>query len=143
MLARANPAQSERLLALAQRDIDERWRFYEQMAGVERSVPDRMELEEVKSMGVDLRTRYLGLELKNPLVVSACPLSGKVETLRRLEEAGAAAVGPALAVRGADRPRPDGGLRVLRGPGQQLRRGPAPTSRRWWPTTPARTPTCG
>jgi dihydroorotate dehydrogenase (fumarate) len=42
-------------------------------------------------MGVDLRTRYLGLELKNPLVVSACPLSGKVEMLRRLEEAGAAA----------------------------------------------------
>jgi dihydroorotate dehydrogenase (fumarate) len=42
-------------------------------------------------MSVDLRTRYLGLELRNPLVVSACPLSGKVETLRRLEEAGAAA----------------------------------------------------
>ena len=42
-------------------------------------------------MGVDLRTRYLGLELKNPLVVSACPLSGKVDMLRRLEAAGAAA----------------------------------------------------
>ena len=48
MLARANPEQSERLLALAQRDVDERWRFYEQMAGVERSVPDRMEPGEVK-----------------------------------------------------------------------------------------------
>ena len=45
MLARANPEHSERLLALAQRDVDERWRFYEQMAGIERSVPDRMELE--------------------------------------------------------------------------------------------------
>jgi len=42
-------------------------------------------------MSADLRTRYLGIELKNPLVVSACPLSGKVETLQRLEEAGAAA----------------------------------------------------
>jgi pyruvate-ferredoxin/flavodoxin oxidoreductase len=48
MLARANPQQAERLLALAQRDVDERWRFYEQMAGVERSVPDRMEPGEVK-----------------------------------------------------------------------------------------------
>ncbi|MBV8269222.1 MAG: hypothetical protein JO252_23110, partial [Planctomycetaceae bacterium] len=42
MLARSNPAHAERLLELAQRDIDERWRFYEQMAGVERSVPERM-----------------------------------------------------------------------------------------------------
>jgi dihydroorotate dehydrogenase (fumarate) len=40
----------------------------------------------------DLRTRYLGLELKNPLVVAACPLTGQVESLRRLEDAGAAAV---------------------------------------------------
>jgi len=40
----------------------------------------------------DLTTRYLGLELKNPLVVAACPLTGQVESLRRLEEAGAAAV---------------------------------------------------
>ena len=26
-------------------------------------------------MSVDLRTKYLGLELKNPLVVAACPLT--------------------------------------------------------------------
>jgi dihydroorotate dehydrogenase (fumarate) len=42
-------------------------------------------------MSVDLRTRYLGLELKNPLVVSACPMTAEVEMLCRLEEAGAAA----------------------------------------------------
>jgi dihydroorotate dehydrogenase (fumarate) len=42
-------------------------------------------------MSVDLRTRYLGLELGNPLVVAACPLSEQLDTLRRLEEAGAAA----------------------------------------------------
>ncbi len=42
-------------------------------------------------MNVDLTTRYLGLELKNPLVISACPLTGKLETLRQLEDAGAAA----------------------------------------------------
>jgi dihydroorotate dehydrogenase (fumarate) len=43
-------------------------------------------------MSVDLRTRYLGLQLASPLVVSACTLTSKVETLVRLEEAGAAAV---------------------------------------------------
>jgi dihydroorotate dehydrogenase (fumarate) len=40
----------------------------------------------------DLRTTYLGLALKNPLVASASPLSKSVDTVRRLEEAGAAAV---------------------------------------------------
>jgi dihydroorotate dehydrogenase (fumarate) len=43
-------------------------------------------------MSPDLTTRYLGLELKNPLVVAACPLTGEVESLRRLGDAGAAAV---------------------------------------------------
>ena len=38
-------------------------------------------------MNVNLETRYLGLELRNPLVISACPLTGKLDTLRRLEEA--------------------------------------------------------
>jgi len=43
-------------------------------------------------MSVDLTTRYLGLELAHPLVPSSSPLTGELETLRRLEEAGAAAV---------------------------------------------------
>ncbi|MGO9815330.1 MAG: pyruvate:ferredoxin (flavodoxin) oxidoreductase [Isosphaeraceae bacterium] len=38
MLARANPAQAERLLELAQKDINDRWHFYEQMAGIERTI---------------------------------------------------------------------------------------------------------
>jgi len=42
-------------------------------------------------MGVDLRTHYLGLELRNPLVVAACPLTGSIESLRQLEQSGAAA----------------------------------------------------
>ena len=42
-------------------------------------------------MSVDLSTKYLGLKLKNPLVVAACPLTEKIDCLRRLEEAGAAA----------------------------------------------------
>ncbi len=41
---------------------------------------------------IDLSTTYLGLRLKNPLVASASPLSKKVERVKRLEEAGIAAV---------------------------------------------------
>jgi dihydroorotate dehydrogenase (fumarate) len=41
---------------------------------------------------VDLKTNYLGLELKNPLVASASPLSERVDTVKALEEAGIAAV---------------------------------------------------
>lgn len=43
-------------------------------------------------MSVDLRTTYLGLELRNPLVASASPLTGYLPILRQLEEAGVAAV---------------------------------------------------
>jgi len=42
-------------------------------------------------MSVDLGTTYLGLKLRNPLVVSACPLSMQLYALQRLEAAGAAA----------------------------------------------------
>src|SRR5690242_1832581 len=40
----------------------------------------------------DLTTTYLGLTLKNPVVASASPLSRKLDTVRRLEDAGAAAI---------------------------------------------------
>jgi dihydroorotate dehydrogenase (fumarate) len=40
----------------------------------------------------DLRTRYLGLELRSPLVASSSPLTGTLDGLRRLEAAGAGAV---------------------------------------------------
>jgi dihydroorotate dehydrogenase (fumarate) len=43
-------------------------------------------------MSVDLRTRYLGLELANPIVASASPLTGTIDSLKRLEDAGVAAV---------------------------------------------------
>ncbi len=42
-------------------------------------------------MSVDLGTTYLGLKLKNPVVVSASPLSERLDVLKRLEDAGAAA----------------------------------------------------
>lgn len=41
---------------------------------------------------MDLRTQYLGLELDNPLVPSASPLSRDVDMAKRLEDAGAAAL---------------------------------------------------
>lgn len=48
-------------------------------------------------MSVDLTTRYMGLALKNPLVASAGPLTGDLDSLRRLQDAGiAAAVMPSL-----------------------------------------------
>jgi len=43
-------------------------------------------------MSVDLRTRYLGLELAHPIVASASPLTGSIDGLRRLQDAGVAAV---------------------------------------------------
>jgi dihydroorotate dehydrogenase (fumarate) len=43
-------------------------------------------------MTVDLSTTYLGLDLVNPLVASASPLTGKLDTLLQIEEAGASAV---------------------------------------------------
>src|SRR5215831_1987438 len=44
------------------------------------------------SQTIDLSTTYLGLKLKNPVVASASPLSESVHNVRRLEDAGAAAV---------------------------------------------------
>jgi dihydroorotate dehydrogenase (fumarate) len=40
----------------------------------------------------ELATTYLGLNLRNPFVASASPISKKVETVQQLEEAGAGAV---------------------------------------------------
>src|SRR5688572_26999940 len=40
----------------------------------------------------DLSTTYLGLNLKNPLVASASPLSKKLDSARKLEEAGMSAI---------------------------------------------------
>jgi len=41
---------------------------------------------------MDVNTTYLGLKLKNPIVPSSSPLTGNIDDLRRLEDAGAAAV---------------------------------------------------
>jgi len=41
---------------------------------------------------MDIKTKYLGMELKSPLVISASPLSEKIENLRKMEDAGAGAI---------------------------------------------------
>ncbi|HEX7331151.1 MAG TPA: dihydroorotate dehydrogenase-like protein [Pyrinomonadaceae bacterium] len=41
---------------------------------------------------MNLTTNYLGLNLKNPIVASSSPLSHTIDSIRRLEDAGAAAV---------------------------------------------------
>ncbi len=41
---------------------------------------------------MDLRTTYMGLSLNNPIVASASPLSDSVDKIKRMEDAGAAAV---------------------------------------------------
>jgi dihydroorotate dehydrogenase (fumarate) len=43
-------------------------------------------------MTVDLTTTYLGLTLRNPIVASASPLTGTLNSLHQLQDAGAAAV---------------------------------------------------
>jgi len=41
---------------------------------------------------MDLSTTYLGLKLKNPIIPSASPLSHTLDSMRHLEDAGAAAI---------------------------------------------------
>ncbi len=41
---------------------------------------------------MDLRTTYMGLELKHPIIASASPLSENLDNIKRMEDAGAAAV---------------------------------------------------
>ena len=43
-------------------------------------------------MSVDLRTRYLGIDLRSPIVPSASPIGQRMETLRAVEDAGAGAI---------------------------------------------------
>ncbi len=44
VLERSDPERADQLRALAERDVAERWRYYEQLAGVERAMPDDTEV---------------------------------------------------------------------------------------------------
>jgi pyruvate-ferredoxin/flavodoxin oxidoreductase len=49
MLAQADPARAKHLAKTAQSDADARWRLYEQIAGVQRTVTENGEDEEDRS----------------------------------------------------------------------------------------------
>ena len=56
---------------------------------------------------MSLATKYLGLDLLNPLVASASPLNNRLDNIRRLEDAGAGAIVMAsTSVRRPTRPEP-------------------------------------
>jgi pyruvate-ferredoxin/flavodoxin oxidoreductase len=40
MLARSDPEQFASLMRLAEQDISERWRYYEELAGLDRTAPE-------------------------------------------------------------------------------------------------------
>ena len=109
MLAQSDPARAKALGRQAQAEADARWQFYEQVAGVHRVVAAGAVDESAAApasrrrtgegpdsgepvMSIDLSTRYLGLALKHPIVASASPLTGSIDSLKRLEDAGIAAV---------------------------------------------------
>ncbi len=71
---------------------------------------------------MDLATSYMGLELRNPLVASASPLSWTVDGVRRLADAGDRRRGPLLAVRGASAPGGGRERAARRGRHRELRR---------------------
>src|SRR5208337_2820734 len=41
---------------------------------------------------IDFSTKYLGLKLNGPVVVSSTPLSESIDNVRRMEESGASAI---------------------------------------------------
>jgi dihydroorotate dehydrogenase (fumarate) len=43
-------------------------------------------------MSADLRSKYLGMELRNPIVAAASPMTSTIDSLKRLQDAGIAAV---------------------------------------------------
>lgn len=55
---------------------------------------ERAEITDIKGgrKMPDLSTRYLGIDLKNPLIAGASKLTGDISTIQKLEEAGAAAI---------------------------------------------------
>ena len=101
MLARNNPREADRLLELAQGDVDRRWKVYSNHAlGNETPVVSQPETvastqhahQERRRDMIDITTTYMGLPLRSPIVASASPLCDSLENIRRFEESGVGAV---------------------------------------------------
>ena len=93
MLVKSNPEHAKKLLELAQEDVAGHWKLYDYLAH-EPASARRAGGEEMIDLSktIDLSTTYLGLKLKNPLVASSSPMCQDVGNMRRMEDAGAAAV---------------------------------------------------
>ena len=87
-LRNASPEEAERLLELAQDEVNRRWTTYEEMAtrSAAQFSPGRPEED------MDLSTSYLGLPLRSPLVASASPVSASLDGIRACADHGVGAV---------------------------------------------------
>ena len=87
---------------------------------------------------MELSTTYMGLELRNPLVASASPLSYTVDGVRRLADAGVGAVVLFSLFEEQLREEAELDARLVDGRRRELRRGARTTSRPSPRRTPAR-----
>ena len=85
-LAQTHPDAAKRMLDEAQRGVEERYRVYEDLAARDGS------RFHPGGHVMNLASRYLGLQLAHPIVAAASPLTATLDGMRRLEDAGAAAV---------------------------------------------------
>jgi pyruvate-ferredoxin/flavodoxin oxidoreductase len=61
ILQRTHPERAAELAALAQADADERWHYYQQLAGIERTVPHvHLDPDIVPEVESDAGYRYAG-----------------------------------------------------------------------------------
>ena len=112
ILQRTDPDRAATLAELAQADADERWRYYAQLAGIQRSVPHVGHAEPEAAPRTRRRRRRLPprptgreasrdrrpahhLSRAGPALAarrSSSPYTGELATARRMERAGAAAI---------------------------------------------------
>ena len=83
MLDKSEPRAAKELLAQAQEDVNDAPRILR--------ISRRAKIQP-HTNPMNLATRYLGFKLRTPLVPSASPLSEKIDNIKRMEDAGAAAV---------------------------------------------------
>jgi pyruvate-ferredoxin/flavodoxin oxidoreductase len=86
MLARTDPERAKHLAALAQCDAEERWRYYSQLAGLERTVPHEDAYDLTTGPGeADARSHHQvsGLDLSGPVTLASTPVSVAALLTRR------------------------------------------------------------
>ena len=99
VVERSDPARFKGFLKDAQEAARQRYAMYQQLAGITVPQPE-VTTDDTASAGrtgrggvtMDLSTEYLGMTLPHPLVAGASPLADDLDGVRRLEDAGAAAI---------------------------------------------------